>query len=118
MRRLGALTLVLLFAATGFAQVPERLGPDITPPSALSKVNPLYSATARTIGIEGKVILDAIVHKDGRVEVLGVKQGLGYGLDENARLAVRRLQLTPAKKNDEPVDVAMDIAVEFNLDND
>jgi TonB family protein len=117
--KLGAIATVILFlATTGFTQQRERLGPGITPPWTGSKVNPLYSDTARTLGIEGTVILDAIVRKDGRVEVVGVKQGLGYGLDENATLAVRRLQLTPARKNDEPIDVAMDIAVEFSLSND
>ena len=96
--------------ATSFAQQPERLGPGITPPWTLSRVSPQYSDTARAIGIEGTVIIEAVVHKDGRLDVLGVKQGLGYGLDENALLAVRHLRLLPATKNNEPVDVAMDMS--------
>jgi TonB family protein len=78
-------------------------------------MDPLYSDTARALGVEGRVVLEAVVRKDGSVDAVRVKEGLGYGLDENAMLALRRLQLLPATRNGEPVDVAMDIAVEFRL---
>jgi len=105
-----------MFLAT-IAGGQQRLGPDISPPRALTKIIPSYSETARDLRIEGKVIIQAIVRKDGAVEVIGVKQGLGYGLDENAVLALRRLKLSPATKNGIPVDVEMDIAVDFSLDD-
>jgi TonB family protein len=49
--------------------------------------------------------------------LVGTKGELGYGLDENAILAVRRLRLQPAMKNGEPFDVAVDIPVDFRLDD-
>ena len=101
------------------AQEPEPLGPGITPPrvSGVYRQYPQYSDTARRLGVEGTVIVDAVVHKDGGVSVVGTKDELGYGLDENAILAVRHLRLQPATKNGEPVDVAVDIPVDFRLDD-
>jgi len=109
--------LFVFLAAATFAQQAERLGPGISPPRAAAKIIPSYSDTARERRIEGKVIIHAIVRKDGAVEMIGVKEGLGYGLDENAVLALRRLKLSPAVKNGVPIDIEMDIAVDFNLND-
>jgi len=109
--------LLVFLATSAGAQQPERLGPDISPPRAARRIMPSYSETARDLRIEGKVTIHAIVRKDGGVEVIEVKQGLGYGLDENAVLALRRLKLAPATKNGAPIDVEMDIAVDFSLND-
>ena len=100
------------------AQEPEPLGPDITPPVVSdNRQYPQYSDTARRLGVEGTVIVQTVVHKDGSVSVVGTKDELGYGLDENAILAVRHLRLQPAMKNGVPVDVAVDIPIDFRLDD-
>jgi TonB family protein len=76
---------------------------------------PLYSDEARNRGIEGIVTLEVVIGAKGNVERLRVVKGLGYGLDENALLAVRDWRFVPAVRNGVPVEAATPIDVEFNL---
>lgn len=90
-------------------------GGGVTAPTVLSKVDPQYSEEARRQRHQGTVVLEAIVRKDGTVEILSVVRGLGYGLDENAIEALRKWRFRPGMRNGEPVDVALNIEVNFNL---
>jgi len=42
-------------------------------------------------------------------------QGLGLGLDERAIAAVRQWQFAPAERRGVPVDVIVEVGVEFRL---
>jgi len=42
-------------------------------------------------------------------------RGLGAGLDERAIEAVRQWRFAPARRKNVPVDVLVEIAVDFNL---
>jgi len=120
MRTISVLLALLLVTGVACAQEPQPLGPDITPPRPIVGIDrqyPQYSDTARRLGIEGVVIVEAIVHKDGSISVTGTKDRLGYGLDENAVLAVRHLRLSPAMKDGQPIDVSLDFPVVFKLDD-
>jgi TonB family protein len=44
-----------------------------------------------------------------------VLQGLGYGLEQRAIDAVRQWRFAPATRKGAPVDVLVEIAVEFTL---
>jgi periplasmic protein TonB len=44
-----------------------------------------------------------------------VMRGLGGGLDERAVQAVRQWRFTPARRLGTPVDVMVEVAVEFRL---
>jgi protein TonB len=44
-----------------------------------------------------------------------VLQGLGGGLDERAIAAVRQWRFAPARRQGQPVDVIVEVAVEFTL---
>src|SRR2546425_9071030 len=59
---------------------------------------PLYSDEARRRGIEGIVTVELRVSIDGRAKDLRVISGLGFGLDQNALLAVRDWRFVPAKR--------------------
>ena len=48
----------------------------------------------------------------GDVRVL---QGLGAGLDQRAIDAVRQWRFAPARRQNAPVDVIVEVAVEFKL---
>ena len=74
---------------------------------------PLYSDEARREGVEGIVKIEAHVDSRGRAWGLRVIQGLGYGLDENALLAVRNWQFSPSNR----ADAIARVDVEFNLRN-
>jgi TonB family protein len=90
--------------------------------SALPKVEqyttpPLYSDEARARAIEGIVTVEVRIGVDGTVKRLRVVKGLGYGLDENALLAVRDWRFAPARRNGRPLEATTQIDVEFNLRN-
>ncbi len=88
---------------------------DITPPQLTEVASPDYTAEARRKKIEGSVTMTIVVSKRGDVTDARVVQGLGYGLDENALLAVKEWKYKPAERNGEPVAVKMEVSVNFYL---
>jgi TonB family protein len=78
-------------------------------------VKPDYTEEARRRGLSGEVVLEIVVRSDGRVGAVKVLQGLGSGLDERAVNAVRQWKFTPARRQGTPVDVMVEVAVEFRL---
>jgi periplasmic protein TonB len=91
------------------------LGGGVTPPTVVYRVDPEYSEDARRARHQGTVVLEAIVRRDGSVEILGVAKGLGYGLDENAIAALNQWKFNPGKKDGQAVDVRLSIEVNFTL---
>ncbi len=94
---------------------PYRPGSGITPPSVLREVKPDYTEDARRRGIAGDVVLEIVVRSDGSVGQIRVIQGLGAGLNERAVEAVRQWRFSPARRYGTPVDVLVEVAVEFKL---
>lgn len=92
-----------------------RVGGGVSPPSVLSRVEPQYSEEARKARYQGTVVLEAIVRKDGTVDILRVVRSLGFGLDENAIQALKQWHFRPGMKGGVAVDVALNIEVNFNL---
>ena len=66
-------------------------------------------------GIEGEVVLEIVVRSDGSVGGTRVLQGLGGGLERRALDAVRQWRFAPARRHGTPVDVLVEVAVEFRL---
>jgi len=56
-----------------------------------------------------------VVRSDGTIGNVRVLQGLGSGLDQRAVDAVRQWRFNPARRYGTPVDVMVEIAVEFKL---
>jgi TonB family protein len=81
----------------------------------LSKPLPQYTAEARQMHIEGDVTLEVRFTAAGGVEVLRVVNGLGHGLDEQARLAAEHIRFKPATRDGKPVDQVSVIHVAFQL---
>jgi periplasmic protein TonB len=94
---------------------PYRPGSGITPPSLLREVKPDYTQEARRRNVEGDVVLEVVVRSDGSVGQVRLVQGLGAGLDQRAIEAVRQWRFSPARRHGAPVDVVVEIAVEFKL---
>jgi TonB family protein len=74
-----------------------------------------YTEDARRRGISGEVVLEIVVRRDGGVGDVRVLQGLGAGLDQRAVQAVRQWKFDPARLKGTPVDVLVEVAVEFVL---
>jgi TonB family protein len=91
-------------------------GEGIQDPVLLEKTLPRYTEAARNAGIEGKVVLEAIVRGNGSLDNFKVLHSLGYGLDEAAVYTVaRKWKYSPGMLDGKPVDVKMRIEVEFRL---
>ena len=67
-----------------------------TAPVVTFKPQPVYSAEAKAMHLEGNVSVRIRVLPTGSVEVLGVVHGLGHGLDESAESACRGTRFKPA----------------------
>jgi TonB family protein len=94
---------------------PYRPGSGIQPPRLLREVKAEYPDEARRRGVAGEVILEIVVLQDGSVGHIRTVRGLGSELDQRAVAAVRQWRFAPATRNGQPVDVLVEVAVEFTL---
>ena len=94
---------------------PYRPGSGIEPPKLLREVKADYTDDARRAGIEGEVVLEIVVRRDGSVGDVRVRRGLDRGLDQRAIAAVRQWRFTPATRRGTPVDVIVEVGVDFKL---
>jgi TonB family protein len=94
---------------------PYRPGSGIEPPRLLREVKADYTEDARQRGIEGAVVLEIVVRRDGSVGDIKMLQGLASGLNDRAVQAVRQWRFAPATRQGTPVDVIVEVAVEFKL---
>jgi len=82
--------------------------------SLVRKVQPAYPALARTARIQGAVVLQAVISKQGAIENLKVLAG--HPLLVSAAIeAVSQWRYRPYILNSEPVEVETQITVNFSL---
>lgn len=74
-----------------------------------------YTEIAKRIGLEGKVIVEAIVDEKGNVIEAKVVKSLGFGLDEEALQAVQLTKFSPGLQRGKPVRVRINIPIKFVL---
>jgi TonB family protein len=84
-------------------------------PIRSSRVEPRFPRFAQGKRAYGPVVLGAVVHKDGTVGEIEVRQGAGgdCGFEESAIEAVRKWRYKPATVDGQPVDVYFTIVVDF-----
>jgi protein TonB len=79
------------------------------------KVLPTYPSLARSARIQGSVVLQAVISKQGLIENLRVLSGHPL-LVPAAIEAVRQWRYRPYVLNNEPVEVETQVTVNFSLD--
>ena len=89
--------------------------PAFTPPVVISEPRAQYTAEAQQAKIQGEVTLQVRFLASGQVEVVRVVNGLGHGLDEQARHVAESIRFKPAMRNGQPVDHTTLIHVTFQL---
>ena len=99
----------------GIGGGPYRPGSGIDPPRLLREVKADYTEEARRRSVAGEVVLEIVVRRDGSVGDVKVLKGLGSGLDDRAAQAVRQWRFAPAQRRGAPVDVIVEVSVEFRL---
>jgi protein TonB len=82
-----------------------------------TKIDPEYPELARVARVDGQVILQAIVRKDGTVGDVSVirvnRPNLGF--EDTAIAAVLQWRYEPALQNGKPVEVYFTVVVDFSL---
>jgi TonB family protein len=91
-----------------------RLSPETMDNRIVTKVDPAYPEAARTAGIEGTVVLDAVIAPDGSVKQLRTVSGPNL-LVQPATDAVQSWKFEPYLSSGKAVEVDTTIAVEFRL---
>ena len=94
---------------------PYRPGSGIDAPRLLHEVRADYTDEARRANVEGAVLLEIVVKRDGNVGDVRILDHLGSGLDQRAIQAVRQWRFAPARRFGSPVDVIVEVSVEFKL---
>ncbi|SHF62779.1 TonB family C-terminal domain-containing protein [Fodinibius roseus] len=91
-------------------QMPELIG-------GLESVqrNINYPERAKRAGIEGRVIVQFIVNKQGEVEKPQIIRGIGGGADKEALRVVRQARFKPGKQRGQPVPVQYSLPIIFKL---
>ena len=79
------------------------------------KPNPVYTEEARSLKLEGEVLLDVNFSANGTLHVNRVVRGLGHGLDEAAIAAANKIRFKPALRAGQPVDSTAVVHVTFQM---
>lgn len=90
-------------------------GPASIPVEITFKPNPVYTEEARSLKIEGEVLLEVAFAANGTLHVNRVVRGLGHGLDEAAIAAANKIRFKPALRMGTPVDSTAVVHVSFQL---
>ena len=93
---------------------PVRVGGDIKEPKKIVNKDPVYPPVAMAEKIEGIVIIEATIAKDGSVKDAKILRGQPL-LNQAATDAVTQWKFTPTTLNGEPVEVLMTVTVNFKL---
>ncbi len=100
----------------GFGDGAYRPGGGVVPPTLLKQVRPTYTTEALRLRIQGSVMLEVVVGRDGIPLAIRITRSLDPGgLDEEAVAAVREWRFTPGHVGDMPVDVLVTIQLDFHV---
>ena len=85
----------------------------VVPGRLLRKVNPAYPVQAREARLQGAVVLDVLINKNGKVGQVRVLSGHPL-LNQAAVQAVKAWVYEPFRLNGEPIDAETQVTVKFS----
>jgi protein TonB len=95
---------------------PIRIGGQIQAPTLVRRVEPFYPPTAVDARLQGIVILEAIVDRDGSVAEVKVLRSASPLLDREALLAVKQWRYSPLVLNGIRERFVLTVTLTFSLD--
>ncbi|HUQ86387.1 MAG TPA: M56 family metallopeptidase [Vicinamibacterales bacterium] len=98
------------------ACTPSATGGQLTPPMKTRDVRPIYKQEWVDARIEGTILMQATIGKDGKVRSVDVVSPVNVNLEEAAMAAVSLWQFTPTYLNCQPIEVQMFVTVSFKAD--
>jgi protein TonB len=82
----------------------------------LKNPSPIYPTSARRSHVQGRVMLEVRVSKDGLADNVSIAQSSGFSvLDRAAKNAVQRWRFVPARKGSQVVEASVLVPIEFKL---
>ncbi len=94
---------------------PAETAAKMLPAEILSKPTPVYTQEARSLRIQGEVLLEVVLEASGSLRVVRVVRGLGHGLDDNAVKAAEQIHFKPALRDGQPADSTVVLHIIFQL---
>jgi TonB family protein len=102
------------WASQDASDPPLRVGGTIKPPVKLKNVSAVYPREAQEAKVQGVVIIEARIERDGTISRARVLKSIPM-LDDAAVDAVRQWEFTPTLLNGAPVPLMMTVTVNFTL---
>ena len=95
-----------------------EMSPDVTKPEMVTRVQPIYPPVAKTMKVQGTVILSILITETGSVSEVRVLRPVGgsSGLNEAAVAAAKKWKFRPAVKQGKRVKVWVTYPVSFKLE--
>lgn len=100
----------------GTGDTPVRVGGNVKAPVIVKRVQPDYTEVARRARVQGIVVIEAIIDRQGNVTEARVIKPLPMGLDQQALNAIRQWKFKPGTLNGQPVPVYYNLTVNFQIE--
>jgi TonB family protein len=97
-------------------RIPVPVGGNVQPPSIMYQVNPDYPTLAHQAGIQGEVIIAAVIDSQGNVVDMKVVSGPPL-LYMAAMKALAKWKFQPTYLNGEPVPIKWNVSVKFRIES-
>ncbi len=94
---------------------PIRVGGVIMQSKVISRVPPVYPPSAKAAGIQGTVLLDTVILKDGTAGEITVRSSPNDDLSQASLESVRQWRWSPTLLNGQPVEVVTEVSINFTL---
>lgn len=95
---------------------PVRIGGQIQAPTLVHRIEPYYPPVAVDAHLQGIVILEAIVDRDGTVAEVKVLRSAGALLDREALLAVKQWRYSPLVLNGQRERFVLTVTLSFSIE--
>ncbi len=112
-------------AGTLSGQPEKKRQAEMSPQAVIQEASPLYRENpppsypiiAKRRSWEGRVVLNVVVNRQGRVKMITVKKSSGFAvLDEAALEAVENWRFRPGRRDGKVIDMEVEIPVHFKLE--
>ena len=92
-----------------------RIGGIVAEANLITRVQPVYPASAKAAGIQGTVELETVISKDGVLAEIRVVSSPNDDITQSALDAVRQWRYRPTLLNGAPVEVVTTVIVNYTL---
>jgi periplasmic protein TonB len=91
---------------------PVKVGGQVQEPKLIASAMPVYPQAAKNSGIQGDVVVETTIDKDGNVAGMSVVSGPAV-LRQSALDALRKWKYEPSKLDGQPISVQMMVTIKF-----